>query len=303
LIDGLVREEARRFPALAPGGGWRQADLEDLLGDFLADRVEAVTANLMALAHDDASMGRLLRKSIRHWLIDKARGTGVGALRRALDAVLASEGSFERVPVGEAGAGRWRLAGTSAPPWSGAVGDLLDAARAVPNVKIPKWSSSTRRAPVADRVSLVAVARAVLGAAGGSLEVAQLVEVFAARFPVVLDPVEVPLPADPEAGARGAGDDGGPTPEDLVIAAEDEFSAAVAAAEIVGMLSVEERRIVPYLHTPQAVQEVLGCGRSQAYHRVARLTEKLAQLGGDSEDRWAVGQEVIRLCGGAAGTD
>lgn len=300
LIVKLVREEAPRFPVLAPVGGWRPADLEDLVGEFLADRLEKVTVNLLALASDEASVGRLLRKSIRYWLIDQARKTGVGAVRRSVESVLSAEDAFEQVPADEVGAGRWRLAGAAVPPFPGVVEDLVKAAWAVPNVKIPQWSSSTRRPPVADRGSIVAVARAVLAAAGGSLEVAELVQVFVVRFPVVLDPVVLPLPQYPQ---TGVGRDDGLTPEEQAIAVDDEIDTAATAVEIVGMLSVQERRIVPHLHNPPGIQVVLGCGRSQAYHHAARLKEKLTQLIGDSDDVRAVGLEVIELCGGAAATE
>ena len=39
LIFQFVREEAHRFPVLAPRSGWRDADLEDLCGEFLAYRI------------------------------------------------------------------------------------------------------------------------------------------------------------------------------------------------------------------------------------------------------------------------
>ena len=298
LIQKLVREEVRRFPSLAPTGQWQAADLEDIVGDFLADRLERVTATLMAQAVDDASMGRLLRRSIRHWLIDQARKTGVGATRRTLERALQQDDQFEEVPAGEQGAGRWRLVGVPVPPWSGAIDDLVEAARAGPNVRIPKWASSARRPPVADRASIVATLRAMFAVAEGSLEVAQLVEVFVRRFPVVLDPVVVPASEVSDGTHWGAG----LTPQEQIIAAEDDFVAGVAAAEIVGMLSPDERRIVPHLDNTPAVQALLGCGRSQAYQHTKRLKEKLAQLVGDGNDVRPVGLEVIRLCGGATPT-
>lgn len=298
LIFQFVREEAHRFPVLAPRSGWQDADLEDLCGEFLADRIQQVTVMLLAQAGDEASMGRLLRKSIRHWLIDQARKTAVGALRRRLENVLAAADAFEQVPAGDAGGGRWRLTSTSVPPWAGSTEDLVDAARAVPNVKIPKWSSTTRRGPVADRRSIVAVAAAVLNAAGGSLEVAQLVAVLVARFPVVLDdPVVCSLPDDLD---NSVGLDEALTAEQQLVAADHEVDAAVTAAEVVGMLAPWERRIVPHLDNPLAIQTVLGCGRSQAYQHARRLKEKLTQLVGDSDSVRVVGLEVIRLCGGAA---
>ncbi|MGH3971969.1 MAG: hypothetical protein ACRDS9_01375 [Pseudonocardiaceae bacterium] len=143
----------------------------------------------------------------------------------------------------------------------------------------------------------MAVIGAVLRAAEGSVEVAQLVEVFVARFPAVLDPSVGPLPDDPDSSIAL---DEGLTPEEQLIAAEDEVDAAVTAAEVVGMLAPWERQIVPHLDTPPAIQAVLGCGRSQAYQHARRLKEKLTQLVGESDDVRAVGLEVIRLCGGAA---
>jgi len=247
---------------------------------------------LAVQASDDVSAGRLLRRSIRHWLIDRVRKTGEGALRRRLEQVLAADDAFERVPAGEEGAGRWRLAGTEVAPWSGRLADLVEAARAVPRVRIPQWSSSTRRSPVADKASIVAVARAAFQAAGGSLEIAQITAVFATRFPVVLDPVIVPIPADPDAVAR----DVDPTPEELQVAADEELDSGVAAAEIVGMLSPAERRLLPHLDDQPTIQKILGCGRSQAFYHAGRLKAKLVQLLGETEDMRAVAREVIRLC-------
>ncbi|MFD4537905.1 hypothetical protein ACFWNL_33965 [Kitasatospora sp. NPDC058397] len=291
LVYRLVREEARRFPVLAPASGWQVADWEDLLGDFLADRVKALNADLLSRATDDASMGRILRRSIRNWLIDRARQTGLGALRRRLEAVLSSEPNFEQVSEGESGAKRWRLAGSGWNPWSGATGDLTTASHAVQTVKIPKWSSTTRRAPIADKTSLVALVTAVLSAAAGSMEIAQLVAVFAARFPTVLDPVIVTTGDEFEGIHR----DGAPTPEEVVVAAEAELDTAVTAVEIVGTLSPEERLLVPIADQQARVQELLGCGRSQASLKVKRLREKLRQLVGE-HDVHGVGLEVIRLC-------
>jgi hypothetical protein len=297
LIYRLVREESCRVPVLMPRDGWRRAGLEDLLGGFLADRVQAVTAMLAAQAVDEASMGRLLRRSIQYWLIDQARKTSAGALRRTVEKVLATTDAFERVRSGEAGQGRWRLAGTQVSPWAGRTEDLVEAARAVPYVRIPQWSSTSRRPPVADRASIVAVAYAVLAAAAGSMETAQIVAVFIARFPVVLDPPVVPLQDHHHVEVRATE----LTPEEQVIDAEDELAAGVRAAEVAGMLSAAERRLVPHLADIPSIQEVLGCGRTQAYQHARRLKEKLEQLVGEGEDVRAVGLEVIRLCGGAPG--
>ncbi|WP_274567713.1 hypothetical protein [Streptomyces spiramyceticus] len=289
------------MPVLAPPAGWQEADLEDLLGGFLVDRLQPVTANLLALATDDDSVGRLLRKSIRNWLIDQSRKTAVVSLGRSVEKVLKESSAFEAVPPGEAGAGRWRLSGTTVQPWSGPSERLVEAAYAVPNIKIPKWTSETRRAPVADRASIEAVIDTVLVAAAGSMEVAHLVEVFTARFPVVLDPVVVSLPED--AGAQVTVSPYA-SAEEIVLARDDEARTASVAAEIVAMLSPQEQHMVAYLDRPGEIQTLLGCGRSQAYHRGACLKEKLQQLVGDGDGHGvrSVRSEVIRLCSEAVQT-
>ncbi|MFE3864825.1 hypothetical protein ACFXPT_30890, partial [Streptomyces goshikiensis] len=281
LTGTLVRQETRRFPVLAPSAGWQKADEEDLLHEFLADRLQAVTANLLALATDDDSVGRLLRTSIRRWLIGQARETALGSVRRSLEKVLTECSAFEAVPPGEAGAGRWRLSGTMVQPWSGPPDLLVEAAYAVPNIKIPKWTSETRRAPLADRKSLEAVIRAVLSTAAGSIEVAQLVEVFIGRFPVALDPIVLPLPDDAKSQITASAH---ASPEEIVLASDDEAVAASAAAQIVAMLSPQERGMVAYLESPGELKAYLGCGRSQAYHHRTRLKEKLQQLVGNEDE-------------------
>jgi hypothetical protein len=52
--------------------------------DFFTDRDRGarVTTMLLAQAGDGASMARLLRRSVRHHLIDRIRSSDLGALRR-----------------------------------------------------------------------------------------------------------------------------------------------------------------------------------------------------------------------------
>ncbi|WP_163571927.1 hypothetical protein [Fodinicola feengrottensis] len=249
-------------------------------------------ATLLAQVSDDAALGRYLRVSIRHWLIDRARKSRLGSLRRTLEDVLSKDDRIEKVPAHEPGAGRWRMVGTSDPPWSGRTDDLVVAARMVRSVRIPKWSGESR-APVADRASLGSVAVAVLSAASGSLEIGQLTVVFARRFPVVLDPIEMSL-TDESVGELTADV---LSPEEQLIAAEDEADAAATALSIVGMLSPLQRLLVPHLENAEEVRRLVGCGRSQAYHQMRCLKERLAELVGEGDDVRAVGLEVIRLCG------
>ncbi|MBB3606624.1 hypothetical protein FHT40_006315 [Mycolicibacterium sp. BK556] len=291
LVEKLLREELRKFLALA------SLEFEDVMQHFLVDRIKPLTASLLSQATGDDSLAKLVRMSIRNWLIDRARETGTGHIRRTVEKVLSAATDFECVADGEGGAGRWRLAGNGAQPWSGSVGDLTAAAWSVRDVRIPKWSSTTRRAPLADRESLVAIIRSVLASAGGSVEIAHLVAVFANRFAAALDPCFVSIdddddPIDVESAALD--------PEESLIADEVALDIATAAAQIAGRLTEIERGIVPILHDSSAIRLKLGKGRTQCAAFAARLKAKIRELAGTTDDAQAIVREVVALCGGVS---
>jgi hypothetical protein len=294
----IVREGLRRFPSLRD-----VHEPEDVVQEFFVDRIKPLTALLLAEATSDDSFGKLVRRTVQNWLIDRARATGTGPLRRSIEKVLAESPQFERVPPGHEGAGRWRLTDINGEPWGGDTGELVAVAWEVPNVRVPRWSSSSRRPPVADRASLVAIAHAVLQSAGGSLETAQLVHVFADRFAAALDPIVVSLDRDSDGDEDEGSTDvpsGQPSPEDLVIAESVAVDVAVSAAEIVGRLAEIERAIVPVLADSAAVQRRLGLGRSQSAQVASTLKLKIRALAGMDADREEIVREVIALCDGAA---
>lgn len=267
--------------------------------DFLVDRIKPLTALLLTQATGDDSLARLLRTSIKNWLIDRARATGTGPMRRTIEKVLSTAPDFERVADGEAGAGRWRMTGSEAEPWAGNVDDLTAAAWSVRDVRVPKWSSPTRRAPLADRESLIAIIRAVLARAAGSVETAHLVAVFANRFAAALDPLVASIddddnPIDVESVAFD--------PEETLIAAEVTLDVATAAAEIAGRLTNTEREIVPILHDGAAIRRKLGKGRTQCAAYVAGLKAKICELAGTGGDAEEIVREVVALCGGVSNT-
>lgn len=274
-------------------------EFEDVVQDFLVDRIKPLTALLLTQATGDDSLARLLRASIKNWLIDRARATGTGPMRRTIEKVLSTAPDFERVADGEAGAGRWRMTGSEAEPWAGNVDDLTAAAWSVRDVRVPKWSSPTRRAPLADRESLIAIIRAVLARAAGSVETAHLVAVFANRFAAALDPLVASIddddnPIDVESVAFD--------PEETLIAAEVTLDVATAAAEIAGRLTNTEREIVPILHDGAAIRRKLGEGRTQCAAYAARLKAKICELAGTGGDAEEIVREVVALCGGVSNT-
>jgi hypothetical protein len=127
LLFELTRQELRLFPDLRPATADHYA-VWDFVGDFLVDRGSGVIAMLLATASDDEGVTRLLRTSLRHWLVDQVRKTARGALRRRLTRLISEDEPFEVVPDGRPGAGRWRLAGTARLPAGPPLVDLRAAA-------------------------------------------------------------------------------------------------------------------------------------------------------------------------------
>jgi hypothetical protein len=295
LLFSLARQELRRFPGLQVATADDDA-VWDVVGDFLVERGHGVTAMLLASASDDNSLGALLRTSLRHWLIDEARKTDLGALRRRLERLISEDERFEVVPGGQAGAGRWRLAGTSGLPTGPPLADLCGAAWSVRDVRIPPWSSEERRAPAADGESLGRIMLAVLTEAGGSLEPATVAAVFADRLPHALDPAEEPLDDDEAGGLLAAGSEA-EDPAEALIGQEADRDAVRLARDAFAYMSAEERRLLPHLDGTIGDQmKATGRGRSQTYLRVAAVRERLRALLGEEQDRGRVLGELLRLC-------
>lgn len=253
---------------------------------FFAARGRAVTAAVLAQARDIESMSRILRRSVRNYLISEARRTPTGAVRRKIEDLLATAGEFARVPSGQPGAGRWQLAGSAAVPWAGDLRLLVEAAYAVPGVRAVRWSGS-RRSPLASDQALLEILRAVLKTAQGSLDVAQLTAVLIRRFPVAAEHADTGL------------DDNS---YDLAVAPLEERPDIVSevsdlAREVHGQMSASQRALLPHLDKPVEDQmEVLGVGRTQAYEVARRLKALLHELIGTEELRNEIGLEILRLC-------
>ena len=298
LLFELTRQELRLFPGLQPATADHDA-VWDFVGDFLVDRGSGITTMLLATASDDEGVTRLLRTSLRHWLVDQVRKTARGALRRRLTRLISEDEQFETVPEGQVGAGRWRLAGTAGLPAGLPLADLRAAAWEVADVCVPSWTSENRRPPAADGPSLCRIMLAVLARAGGSLEPETVVTVFADRLPRALDPAEEPL-ADDDADWMASPDIGDPAR--VVIDGEQASDAARSAHDFYDQMSAEERRLLPYLNGSIAEQmRATRRGKSQTSLRVRALGERLRALLGAEEERVLVAGELLTLCSGRAG--
>jgi hypothetical protein len=289
LLYALTWEETRRFPVLCPAGGWDRDSVEEVANDFFVKKVEELTSELVAIGVTPQVVGKVMRRWLRNFLIDLARDTPTGRIRRKLEDILSQYTEFVRVPVGVPGSGRWHLVDEASNPYGGDFAPLVGAAYAVPGVKAVRWSGP-RRAPLTTDASLRAIVAAVLRAARGSMEVAQLVHVVARRFPAAAEPEDVTIDDD--------------TFDRVTRAVENDPGTAVVLAESIaaayGQLSPSQRALAPHLDDDiDVVMKVLGVGRSRAYEAVKQVRDLLGRLLPDDETRAAVGAAVLALCGEA----
>ena len=265
-----VAEEAVRSVGVPPPSGrtWRDDDLRGVAHDFLAD--EATEKRMTALylrAHDDESMRKMLFAYVRNWLRSAGRATEAGRLvDRVRDAAAGSD-DFEEVdtPAGRAVARRDRA---SDEPWAGSVGDLVRAAYE-PEVRVLRYRSDRRRDPEADNESFRRVLDAVLREAAAPVLMRDLRDVFAHRFALFGDPIEVELDVEP-----GTGDP----------PAEDAWVADQTAADIWSELTDSERQTLAVYGPVRDMAAAVGKGKSQTAVARKRLEDVLTALVGDDPD-------------------
>jgi hypothetical protein len=288
LLYALMREETRRFTVLCPPGGWDRDAVEDLANEFFVEKMEKLTAELVTIGVTPQVVGKVTRRWIRNFLIDRARGTPLGRIRRKLEEdMLGQYPEFLRVPAGEEGDGRWYLTGQPSYPYGGDFAPLIEAAYAVPGVKAVRWSGQ-RRPPLTSDASLRAIVAAVLTAAAGSLEVAQLVHILAQRFPAAAEPEDTTIDDD--------------TFDRVTRMVNDVPGFAVETGEsireVYDQLSPSQRALVPYLECDiQVVMEVLNVGRSRAFEAVKHVKDLLDRLLPDDDTRGIVYTAVVERCG------
>jgi hypothetical protein len=194
----------------------------------------------------------------------------------------------------------WRRPSDPNDVFAGRKADLIEVAWSV-TVRLVRWRSDAKRiSPVAERQSFVAVLGAVLDAAGGSVHEDDLLEVVATRFGV--GPVSFAEALDVPEEEHGPVETA-PTPEDAVVAEDEELEAAIQASSVWAQLTSEDRRVLPHLgKSARAAAAGAGVGKTKANTDMPRLEEKMAVLiGTDQERRAAVIRELLHLAGGADG--
>lgn len=184
-------------------------------------------------------------------------------------------GKFEQVPAGEAGGGWWRITGSLAAPGRSDIDGLARAAAEFVTKSVPVDRGGIRRAPVASSGDLVAILQTVLRAAGGSLPSSILADVLARRFPLWVAPVETSLETDPVDHAQALSIAAIPAGVD---SAEIEARARIAFDQLTPVERALVRFVGPGNMDIKMAQALLGCGRSAAFEKVNKTTQRLRVL-------------------------
>ncbi|WP_251021002.1 hypothetical protein [Streptomyces sp. ISL-98] len=233
-------------------------------------------------AVDDRSLEKLFFTTVRNFLIDEAKMTDRGKLRRRFARRLQEDDRFLKVTGPSP---RWALAaGTRGQVWQGDLDTLVRAAWEVRGVWITAWNHSGPT-PVETVQALMTVLTAVLEAAGGAVREEDLARVLEARFDLLAPPEYTTLYAD-----DGALIDPTVAAADLgSVADRDPVFADVRAEWIWQALSPQERILLSYLEdSPAAAAGILQSGPRQAGAIMEAIREKLRLALSDDSDQVAV---------------
>jgi hypothetical protein len=278
------------FPPPPGHTTWSDPAVDELLADMLLQPGEgaAFVIACLAKADDQVSLERLLLKSIRHYLIDEAKKTERGKLRRRLEGLLGKDPRFMRVPAAEAGFACWTLRDSPEGLWQGDVEELEEAAWQLRGVAITRWNTAGPT-PTGTKHALLQVAETVLTHAGGCVRDEDLARFVQQRFVLLAQDDDLPLPHSEDDGDTAtATEDDAPW---LLEASEER------AQELYASLSTTERSAVPLLGcTDVEMAAALGVGRRKSKTIAESLTEKLRIATIDDEDREAVLTTLLRLC-------
>lgn len=280
-IVGLVGV-AHRFPPPEGSTSWDGPAQQSATHAFLeSPRTPKRLLDVALRSVDDRSFERQLEKAVLNALRDEARSTNLGKLIVRVKEILRSSDDF--VALQGTSEDRWVVDGSTNEPSKTPTRDLAAAIRAE-QVVVPRWTSSTRDAPLADRGTFVRLIGLVLVAARGSLTARDIAGVLTTRLD---HHRQAPLTVQLD-NADGLSEPADPISRTL---------SGIRAAEIFDGLSDRERIIVVNLEL--SVRELaftIETGKSQAAELRQRLTDRLIAELDDDDDQQGTVRALAELC-------
>lgn len=240
-------------------------------------------------ATSQPSLERLILKSLRNVLVDQAKATETGKLRRRLRNVLPDDPQTRFVAFDEPFEA-WALTDAPDDLWQGERDDLVQAALAVRGVTIDRWNEGGQT-PRVVKVALWETSAGVLTAARARLEAQVLATVLRLRF-VLISALDETSLSDVHAEAVAKPDAAG--------SAEDEALLNVTVDQIWASLSPLEQQVLCRSAEPVetwAAEFGLRLNAAQLVADRAKEKVRLAAAGDDDAAR-----VVLELRGRSIGT-
>lgn len=257
----------RTFPPPPGYVAWTVDAATEWISSLYAARGPAFVLACFVQSTDDASLERLLLTTITNALIDEAKRTDVGKMRRRLGTLLTADPRFEAAPNAYAGESAWRHISVPDQAWDGGLdelGGLLHIAAVAPIVEL----NSAGRTPRAVRESITDASATALQHADAAIRAQLLARALLHRFELT-DPQVVALLADHDELEDSGGS----------------FDVEVDAEELFRQLDTRSRLVVVLLGDPDAIAAELGDDAAEVTDEVIFLLS--ARLGR------AVGRDLV----------
>lgn len=286
-VHRLMAQIARSssFPPPEGHSRWDDDAVSDAVGQLFADKPAFVTMG-WALATDDRTLERVFLRTIKNFLIDQAKGTDTGKLRRRLRGLIDKDPAVAagKLPTGE---DAWWLADGPSEEWFGDVADLDRAASQVRGVRVTTLNPAGPT-PAATVAALMAIVHAVLATAGGAVRAQGVTRVVERRFGLATRPVTRPL-LDGELGKQFLEQD---------VAGADVAADVEAAAEAIWeSLDATERSVCPHLlRSHVELETVLDMGPFETTATAEWLYAKMRLGCEDAANVDAIVARVMRMC-------
>lgn len=269
LAGQVVRTKS--YPPPEGYDSWSDDAVHDLVNEVYARNGKQLGLKILERATSQASLERLLLATVENVLIDQAKATETGKLRRRLVTVLGADDRFVHLasPVES-----WGLSDGPQEPWQGDFDDLVEAALRIRGYEIRTWNTAGPT-PGPVKQALLEVSAGVLRHANGAVPDQTLASVLRTRF-VHIAPLNV--------GSLSA------VPPDAVVvvdqseAVEDNGVLQITAEHIWNSLTEQEQAVIAYVgQDPTEWARIVSMRPAEAALVVARTVEKvrLAVVGDD----------------------
>lgn len=242
LLIQLTRQvgNAKTFPPPSGYAAWTDTAATEWVSALIAARGPEFLLTCFVKATGDASLERLLLTTITNALIDEAKKTEVGKMRRRLGTLMSADPRFAAAPLAYAGETAWRYVSVDDRAWDGGIDELvalLHVATVAPILDLNHGG----RTPQVVRESITDASATALQRADAAVRAQQLARGILLRFNLT-DPQVVALLADHDELADDAGS----------------FDVEVDAEELYQSLDDRGRRVVVLLGDNEAIAAELG---------------------------------------------